>query len=60
MLLDDSALPAPYRLTQPQELPPFGTDEGEMPSAMIEDRAARRVKKKAAQKPLSIEETRPS
>lgn len=59
ILMDDSAIPASFGLTTPQELPPFGIDEAGSSFAMADDREVRRVKKKATRKPLTIEESKP-
>ena len=56
MLLDDSAVPAPFALTQAQELPPFGTDDDERPLAMAEDRQERPRGGRAANTPVPIVE----
>ena len=59
MPMDDSAIPALFGLTRPQELPPFGMDEAGSSFAMADDREVRRVKKKVVRKPLTIEESKP-
>jgi hypothetical protein len=58
-LMDDSATPARYGLTKPQELPLFGTDEFERPFAMADDREDRGEKERVAGKPLTIRESKP-
>jgi len=59
ILMDDSAIPALFGLTKPQELPPFGIDEEGGQFAMADDREKRRVTKKVSGKPRTIEESKP-
>ena len=59
MLMDDFATPAPYNLTQPQELPPFGMDEFKRPFAMADDSDDSGDKERVANQPMTIRESKP-
>jgi len=57
MLVDQSATPAPYNMTKPQELPPFGLDDLKRPCAVADDHEDRNDNERVAGKPLTIRES---
>ncbi len=61
MLMDETAEPARYRLTRPEELPPFDSDESADRFATAEDREETRAATPSSvePRPTNIRESEP-